>query len=78
VIRPGPRSLAAGVNPGGVVVHVYSVPTGKLLRVQQLQPDMTGAALAAMAADAASFSRQVCLVAYDGDTGGRIDLSSLR
>jgi hypothetical protein len=77
IIRPGPPSLAPELVPGGVVIHVYSVPTQRLL-VIRLAHDRADVARHAEA-DAAEAEALmwpddlgVCLVAYDGDTGERI------
>jgi hypothetical protein len=69
VIRPGPQSITPGICPGGVVIHVYAVPSQVLLLSQRIGPrdDVYAAAERAAAVDAAA----VCLVAYDGDTGER-------
>lgn len=76
-MRPGPTALAAGLNPGGVIIHVYGVPSQRLLvvRVARDQADVAAHASAdAAAADRAMDRRDrgVCLVAYDGDTGERM------
>jgi hypothetical protein len=73
VISPGPPSLEPGAAPGGVVIHVYAVPSGLLLAVST-NATPTQAAYAAgldAAAVALAYAGDVCLVAYDGDTGAR-------
>lgn len=75
-VRPGPLSIAPGAIPGGVVVHVYEVPTGRLLHVTHAAVDANVAQLADHDADVvgqriAPDAAGVCLVSYDGDTGER-------
>ena len=31
ITRPGPAAILPGMIPGGVVIHVYAVPTGRHL-----------------------------------------------
>ncbi len=69
-IRPGPNSIDPDAKPDGVIVHVYSVPDGELLKVSAIDlrnvDDVAGN-------DGLEFAeRAVCLVAYDGDTGERL------
>lgn len=76
-IRPGPTALAPGLIPGGVVIHVYSVPTQRLIltRLAHDRDDVERHAEAdALLSDAALWPDDVgvCLVAYDGDTGKRM------
>lgn len=75
-IRPGPLSIDPGQCPGGVVVHVYAVPSGALVSVSRIHPLDDIAATAerdAATYDAFVASDAACLVAYDGDTGQRFD-----
>lgn len=77
LIRPGPPRLAAGLMPGGVIIHVYAVPTARLLltRLAHDQAEVERHAIAdAQLADAQLWADDigVCLVAYDGDTGDRM------
>jgi hypothetical protein len=73
-IRPGPAAILPGLCPGGVVVHVYAVPSGELVSVSRMHPLDDVAATAER--DAATFdafmAAAACLVAYDGDTGERM------
>jgi hypothetical protein len=74
-VRPGPPSILPRSAPGGVVVHGYDVPSQRLLFVQGIEP---GANVDKAAGDNAGRSwpvaeEGVCLVAYDGDTGERMD-----
>ena len=79
VVSPGPDRIAPSSSPDGVVVHVYAVPTEELLVERRLQHDdavdVAGRAdslLAWTLANAVGVDG-VCLVAYDGDTGERMD-----
>jgi hypothetical protein len=74
-VRPGPPTIDAGRCPGGVVFHVYAVPTERLLLTRYATDSITAADIEADA-DAATLALRadehaVCLVAYDGDDGGR-------
>ena len=72
-IRPGPPSIAPGQCPGGVVIHVYAVPSGVLVATSAIHPGDDVAAFAER--DAATYDALMadaaCLVGYDGDTGER-------
>lgn len=68
-MRPGPDSIAPGGCPGGMVLHVYGTD-GRLL----LESALTHTSDAAARQDAnlvADLADDVCLVAFDGDTGRR-------
>ena len=72
--RPGPASLAPNLEPDGMVIHVYAVPSERLLLVSHVNAG--NADLGAVDADAvfaalAAGESAVCIVAYDGDTGER-------
>lgn len=77
MIRPGPPAILPASAPGGVVIHVYSVPAADLLLVQHFP---FGAPVDKAAESAADYvlgriePGQVgtCLVAYDGDSGERM------
>ena len=76
MIRPGPPTLDPGAAPGGVVIHVYGVPSGHLLTCSAVTNLAHVEAIArADAARAESLADPdddgLCLVAYDGDTGAR-------
>lgn len=76
-IRPGPASIPPDEMPGGVVIHVYSVPTCRLLLTRHAhdRDDVERhAADDAAQTDAMLWPDDVgvCLVAYDGDTGERM------
>jgi hypothetical protein len=75
MIRPGPPALEPNAAPGGVVFHVYAVPSGDLLAVSSAATPIQAAYVAGMDADlvALAHAGDVCLVAYDGDTGERYD-----
>ena len=78
MIRPGPDALPAGLCPGGVIVHVYAVPSCRLLVERELtHADTVDVAARADSILAWTLADQldadaVCLVAYDGDTGARM------
>jgi hypothetical protein len=73
--RPGPASIAPDLEPDGMVIHVYAVPSERLLLVSHLNADNVSdvGAVDADAAFAALYAGEdaVCIVAYDGDTGER-------
>jgi hypothetical protein len=86
IVRPGPPCIDPGLAPGGVVIHVYAVPTGRHLRSRHLSADdivngeqhgddvvASCAQVDATAAveDLRADESFTCLVAYDGDTGER-------
>lgn len=74
ITRPGPSWLAPGLAPDGVVVRVYAVPSCALLLERRLSTDADVEALAEGDAEfALALESVVCLVAYDGDTGQRLD-----
>lgn len=82
-VRPGPLAIEPNTYPEGVVVHVYSVPrdrrgNSRLLLVSTAKTAEEATYTAGLAADqtiAAMTDEDdgVCLVAYDGDTGKRMD-----
>ena len=76
-IRPGPTTIPAQACPAGLVIHVYAVPTKRLLAVSFVSSYAEALVDAQRAADAAYTAMRpneegVCLVAYDGDTGERM------
>lgn len=80
-MRPGPPSISPSSAPGGVVVHVYSVPSERLLLVQLIGPgddvDHAATVAAGQAMTLAQLEHEpdadgLCLVAYDGDDGSRM------
>lgn len=85
--KPGPSHLEPGLCPGGVVIHVYSVPTNKnvkpgtardeLLLARNWDPYTSMGMLTQDAEFVATMSKEVCLVGYDGDTGERMDLQNI-
>ena len=73
IVRPGPDSIDPATAPGGIVMHLYSVPDEDLLLVQYLTPGADIDLAAEQGGDlAAVHAGDVCLVAYDGDTGQRL------
>jgi hypothetical protein len=78
VIRPGPTAIEPGVCPGGIVFHVYGVPSGRLLHTSTAADLSTVDAMAKHDADMALAAMRtgetgLCLVAFDGDSGERFD-----
>lgn len=77
MIRPGPTAIEPGRMPGGVVIHVYSVPTQRLLveRLAHSENEVEQyAGIDAAIADATMWPEDVgvCIVVYDGDSGKRM------
>ena len=77
LIRPGPERILPGLVPGGVVIHVYAVPTCRHLLTRQSRSVAETEHYAPQDADQAmnvltAHELGVCLVAYDGDTGERM------
>ena len=74
VFRPGPPTLAPGLAPGGLVVHVYD-RRGVLLMARPLASMAEAQAFAEGDADAVvsmvGEDADICMVIYDGDTGAR-------
>lgn len=78
-MRPmaGPASIAPGGAPGGVVVHVYGLPSGALLTVSAITTAHDAQAIGEADGDRAieladPGDDALYLVAYDGDTGERM------
>lgn len=77
VVRPGPSFIPAGEAPGGMVFHVYAVPSDLLLTMSCITPgddveaeaERAGALICELL-DNASWA--TCVVAFDGDTGYRL------
>ena len=74
--HPGPASIEPGECPRGVVIHVYGVPSGKLLNTSKSNTPSMAAFQAGI--DHATAERNLppgddafCLVAFDGDSGMR-------
>ncbi len=79
MILPGPDAIPPGTAPGGIVFHVYAVPSCRLVARSVVTPgdDVEREAGRAVeeAADAAG-DEAFCLVAYDGDHGGRVSITA--
>lgn len=75
VVRPGPESIDAGSCPGGLVIHVYGVPSGRLLHVGPCSPADSMERRASSDADQVlgllRTGEGMCLVFFDGDSGQR-------
>lgn len=76
MIYPGPLEIDPLQCPGGVVIHVYGVPSGTLLNESAALSSAEAAFNAGKDHDNASNrlpagDEGYCLVAYDGDTGRR-------
>jgi len=84
--RPGPPFIDEARAPGGVVLHVYAVPSGRLLVTRHLVGELLERGedvdrLAELDVDEAGRLCNVdeyalCLVAYDGDTGERLHIGA--
>jgi len=75
LIQPGPPALEPGLRPGGVVIHVYATTDPPTLVTEQLLgpgDDIELAAHAGAGMVEKLAPGDVCLVAYDGDTGERM------
>ena len=71
-MRPGPSSIPRGEYPGGMVIHVYDL-RGVLLATSHVGSDDDVEGEAGRAATAAiTAGGDVCLVAFDGDSGVRL------
>ena len=75
-VQPGPRAIGPLSCPGGVVIHVYGVPSGELLSVSDADSLHMAAYQAGLdheraAARLPETDEGFCLVAFDGDTGHR-------
>jgi hypothetical protein len=79
MIHPGPPFLERDVVPGGVILRCYSVPDQTLIFEQHLTDPCDVEAMAEQGADAAAKhgAANVCLVAYDGDSGERLPLADI-
>jgi len=79
MIHPGPPFLERDLVPGGVILRCYSVPDETLIFEQHLTDAGDADAMAEQGADAAAEygATNVCLVAYDGDSGERIPLQDI-
>lgn len=78
VIRPGPAYLEAGRAPGGIVLRVYNVPDGTLMLERCLSRMDDLETLAERdSAFVFAVTDECCLVAYDGDTGMRMNLADV-
>jgi hypothetical protein len=81
--RPGPEEIAPGRSPGGVVLQVYD-RANTLLVDDAIPQGLTDAEINrraeadAAAAAALAITREVCIVAFDGDTGVRIRIGGTR
>lgn len=76
ITQPGPQQIEPRSCPGGVVIHVYGVPSGKLLSEStgdslQWAAFRAGADHDVAAANLPTTDEGFCLVAFDGDSGRR-------
>lgn len=77
ITRPGPSAVPRLQAPGGVVIHVYGVPTQRLLMTSRCTPEIDVEQWATMDADLCERllhddEHAYCIVAYDGDSGERM------
>lgn len=68
--RPGPDRLDPGLQPSGIIIHIYN-RAGQLLLVRNLADATTAKADADVAVRLAG-GNDMCIVAYDGDSGARL------
>ena len=76
LIQPGPQAIGPLSCPGGVVIHVYGVPSGTLLTVSHADSLHMAAYNAGLDGERAearlpATDHAFCLVGFDGDTGRR-------
>lgn len=72
-IYPGPSSIDPDQCPGGVVIHHYAVPSQELILVSHITMFADARQVAdTNRAQLAGFDA-ICLVAYDGDSGERME-----
>lgn len=79
MIHPGPSAIDPGAAPDGIVLRCYSVPDQRLLFEQQLNGNLSDDDVEELANQGVETAGEhgatnVCLVAYDGDSGQRIPL----
>lgn len=84
--RPGPPHIDAARAPGGIVVHLYAIPTGRLLVTADIVGELMERAddmdrIAARDIAAAERMRTddepgLALVVFHGDTGARMLIES--
>lgn len=76
MIFPGPDRIPSNQAPGGVVIHHYSATEPprllSVVRLSALADDIDRQADAALD-EIGDVNAGICLVAYDGDTGDRMD-----
>jgi hypothetical protein len=80
--RPGPPNIDPARAPGGVVLHLYAIPTARLLVARHLvgelmeRPEDVNRLSALDIAEAERMwnpdEHGLALVVYDGDTGNRL------
>lgn len=72
-VYPGPQRIDPGLCPGGIVIHIYDVPSEELLLVRPLRPVEPVEMAAELDAEfVMALTPNCCLVSFDGDTGERI------
>jgi hypothetical protein len=79
MIFPGPPFIDPDTAPQGIVLHCYRVPQEELLFVQYLTGLLSDHEIDKLADEGteAAFregATNVCLVAYDGDSGERLSV----
>src|SRR4051812_23975260 len=64
------QRIGRHAKPGGVVIHIVAVPTGRLLDVKAVGPEDVGNPLTdRLHAELTDEEWSIALLAYDGDSG---------
>ena len=78
-VRPGPARIDPGEAVGGIVVHIYAVPSCDLLHVGRLPGSVPPDRVVDLIVDDVDIAMrkceaydEVCIVMFDGDTGDRL------
>jgi hypothetical protein len=72
--RPGPECLEPGIEPGGTIVHVYALPTNRLVSVSSFVTDADAVMKAeedtsSPLAELQPGENAHAIVFFDGDSG---------
>lgn len=72
------RRIGRHAKPGGIVIHIVAVPTGRLLDVKAVGPEDVGKQLTdTLHAELTDDEWSLAMLAYDGDSGRLIPPPSL-
>ena len=72
LIRPGPAAIPPHSVPGGIMLHVYSVPDGECILIRGMDDFASEDEVESDAVFAGTVTDGgVCIVVFDGDTGER-------